>query len=144
MQFDPENKVIQLCIEGMENEGAGKPEEAEKLFLQAWNESENDFEKFTSAHYVARHQSSITEKLKWDEIALVAALNIKDESIKGSLPSLYLNIGKCYEDLKDYGLAIKNYKEALFYTNFLPANEYGNMIKNGIEKGLARISDLKW
>lgn len=52
MQFDPNNKVVQLCAEGMELEGQGKKNEALQLFQRAWKMATNDFEKFTSAHYI--------------------------------------------------------------------------------------------
>src|SRR5205085_2224516 len=39
------------------------------------------------------------DKLKWLEIALQTALKINDDSVKSAMPSLYLNIAKCYEDL---------------------------------------------
>src|SRR5277367_5389907 len=106
MHFDPDNKIVKLCAEGMMAEGRGQMEAAKALFLQAWHESESDFEKFTAAHFVARHQENVSDKLKWDELALEMAKKIKDESIKSSYPSLYLNIGKCYEDLHDSKLAI--------------------------------------
>ena len=67
MQFDPNNKIVKLCAEGMEMEGKGKQEEAGKYFLQAWSEATNHFEKFTAAHYVARCQKSVADKLKWGE-----------------------------------------------------------------------------
>lgn len=53
----------------MDAEGKGNPEEASKFFLQAWNEATNDFEKFTAAHYIDRHQESVNDKVKWDETA---------------------------------------------------------------------------
>ena len=59
MQIDPNNNVVKLCTQGMAMEGQGKPEEASKLFIKAWDEGTNDFEKFTAAHYVARHQKSV-------------------------------------------------------------------------------------
>jgi len=110
MEFSPNNHVIKLCVQGMDMEGKGKPEEASKLFLQAWNEATNDFEKFTAAYYVARHQKSVTDKLKWLETSLQAALKINDVTVKGAFPSLYLNIAKCYEDLGDLDNAKKNMK----------------------------------
>lgn len=58
MQFDPNNHVVKPCANGMDKEGQGKLEEASSLFFQAWNEATNDFEKFTAAHYVARHQKN--------------------------------------------------------------------------------------
>src|SRR3954469_20752659 len=139
MQFDPNNNVIKLCAQGMEMETKGLTEEAGQVFLQAWNEATNNFEKFTAAHYVARHQKSIADKLKWDETALQLALKINDETVKGSYPSLYLNIAKCYEDLNDYDNAKKNYQLALSFTNFLPDNGYGSMVKEGIARGIERV-----
>lgn len=123
----------------MELEGQGMPDEAGKLFIQAWNEATNDFEKFTSAHYIARHQETVSDKLHWDEQALKYALRVNARMISGSLPSLYLNIAKCHEDLKDLTKARENYKLALSYTQFLPGDGYGNMIKRGILNGLERV-----
>jgi tetratricopeptide (TPR) repeat protein len=140
MQVDPNNKIVKLCAQGMEMEGKGNPEEASKYFLQAWNEATNDFEKFTAAHYVARHQKSVADKLNWDETALQLALKINDDTIKGSYPSLYLNIAKCYEDLNDFDNARKNYQLALSFTNLLSDSGYGNMIKGGIMNGIERVA----
>ena len=139
MEFNQDNKVIQLCAKGMELEGHGKPADASSLFNEAWRLATTDFEKFTAAHYVARHQQYISDKLKWDEEALKYALQIDDETVKVTLPSLYLNIGKCYEDLDDFENAKSNYQAAFSFTNFLPDNGYGNMIKTGINNGLARV-----
>ena len=139
MLFDPNNNIIKLCAQGMSLEGEGKKEEALERFQQAWDEAANDFEKFTSAHYVARHQKSMTDKLKWDEIALNFALKINDENMKGTYPSLYLNIGKCYEDLNDFESAKENYELALSFTTFLADDGYGKMIKGGIMNGIDRV-----
>ena len=112
MEFNPNNNVIKLCIEAMGMEEKGKPEEASKLFLQAWNEATNDFEKFTAAYYVARHQKNTSDKLRWLETALQFALKVNNDSVKGAFPSLYSNIAKCYEELNDPGNAKKNYELA--------------------------------
>jgi len=139
MQFDPNNKIVKLCARGMELEGEGKNDEASKVFLEAWEQASDDKEKFTAAHYVARHQQSIADKLAWDETALELALKIKDASVKGAYPSLYLNIAKGYEDLEEFEKAAKNYETALTYTNFLHEDGYGRMIRGGVENGLERI-----
>lgn len=139
MQFDPNNNIVKLCAHGMEQEGEGNPEKAAELFLRAWNEATTDFEKFTSAHYVARHQKTIEDKLKWDETALNSALKINDGTINDSYPSLYLNVAKCYEDLNDYHNAEKNYRLALSFSNLLPDDGYGNMIRSGIINGIKRV-----
>lgn len=81
MEFNPNNNVVKLCLQGMDMEEKGKPEEASKLFLQAWNEATYDFEKFISAHYVARHQKDVSDKLKWLKTVLQFALKINDDSV---------------------------------------------------------------
>jgi rifampin ADP-ribosylating transferase len=140
MQFNPENKVVKLCAEGMAAEGLGREDEAMNLFIRAWDESSTDFEKFTSAHYVARHQKTITEKLIWDETALTHALNINDGSLDSSLPSLLLNIAKCHEDLNNFELARVFYLRAHSYISSLPDDGYGKMIKSGIAAGITRTN----
>ncbi|MGJ1349633.1 hypothetical protein [Sphingobacterium siyangense] len=90
MYLDPDNHAVKLCAQGMDIEG--KPEEASKLFTQAWNEAINDFERFIAAHYIARHQKSVADKLKRDETALHLAQEIKNNDVSGAFPSLYLNI----------------------------------------------------
>ena len=112
MDFNPHNPVIKRCIQAMAFEEKGNNEEASKLFLQAWKEATNDFEKFIAAHYVARHQKNVSDKLKWLETALQLALKVNNDSVKGAFPSLYANIAKCYEDLNDFDNAKKNYELA--------------------------------
>ena len=112
MEFNPNNNVVKLCIQAMAMEEKGKPGEASRLFLQAWNEATNDFEKFTAAYYVARHQKNVPDKLKWLETSLQFALKIDDVTVASAFPSLYSNIAKCYEDLNDHENAKKNYELA--------------------------------
>lgn len=112
MEFSPNNNVVKLCIQGMALEDKGKPEEASKIFLQAWNEAANDFEKFTAGYYVARHQNDVADKLKWLETVLEFGLKINDDTVRSAFPALYLNIAKCFEDLGDVENAKKNYELA--------------------------------
>jgi len=112
MEFSPNNHVVKLCLQGMAMEENGKPEEASTLFLQAWNEATNDFEKFMAAHYLARQQKNVPDKLKWLETTLQFALKIQDDSVKSAFPSLYLNMAKCYEDLSNPDKAKENYELA--------------------------------
>src|SRR5580693_2862354 len=109
MQFDPSNQINKLCAEGMFAEAKGEGGEALTLFLQAWSEAQNDFEKFISAHYLARGQKNIEDKLEWDRTALLYASKINDENVKACYPSLYLNIAKGYEDLNNFENARRNY-----------------------------------
>ena len=140
MLFDPENPVIKLCAQGMMLEGEAKPAEASTLFHQAWELAGNDFEKFTAAHYIARHQETVADKLKWDETALQLALKVDDPAMSGTYPSLYLNIAKCHEDMGDLIKAKENYLQALHHTSALPDDGYSNMIRAGVNKGIERMS----
>jgi len=140
MIFDPENNIVRLCAEGMASEGLGQMEKAKSLFEQAWNEAETDFEKFTAAHFVARHQNDTKGKLQWDETALENALKINHERMKASYPSLYLNIGKCHEDLEAFPQAETHYKLAYDHLDFLPDDGYGQMIRSGVLAGIERMN----
>ena len=100
----------------MAMEEKGEPEAASRLFLQAWNEATNDFEKFIAAYYVSRHQDNVRDKLKWLETSLQFALRINDETVKAAFPSLYSNIAECYEDLGDLETAEKNREIASSFT----------------------------
>ena len=119
MEFNPNNNVVKICVQGMVLEEKDKPNEASKLFLQAWNEATNDFEKFIAAHFVARHQKNNFDKIKWLKTALQFALKINDDTVKAAFSSLYLNIAKCYEALSDLDNAKKNYELAISFKDKL-------------------------
>ncbi|HEX4371703.1 MAG TPA: NAD(+)--rifampin ADP-ribosyltransferase [Puia sp.] len=106
----------------MNMEETGKPEEASKLFVQSWNEATNDFEKFLAAHYVARHQKTVSDKLNWLETALRLALKVNNNTVKSAFPSLYLNIAKCYQDLNDHVKA-KEYSDLAISSKFHPSDK---------------------
>jgi rifampin ADP-ribosylating transferase len=142
MQFDHDNKIVQLCAKGIMTEGEGKIPEARQLYDQAWDMAQTDFEKFVAAHYLARNQPDINENLKWNEIALQHALAVNEESVAMCYPSLYLNIGKSYEDMVNIDEALKNYLLAKRYTDKLTDDGYSNMIRAGIEAGLQRVQKL--
>lgn len=117
MEFNPNSNVIQRCVQAMDMEEKGKPEEAGKIFLQAWDEAANDFEKYITAYFVARHQENISGKLKWLETALQFALKINNDNVKSAFPSLYLNIARCYESLGDIDNAKKNHELSVSFRN---------------------------
>ena len=109
MEFDPINHIVKLCLQGMALEDKGNPEAAGSLFLQAWNEATDDFERFLAAHYIARHQENPGEKLHWLETALQMALSVNDVATKSALPALHTNLAKYYEDIGDPDNASRKY-----------------------------------
>ena len=117
MEFNSNNGVVKLCVQGMEMEGTGNIEEASRLFLQAWDAATDDVERFIAAHYVARQQQNVRDKLRWLETGLRCALNVNDDSVQAAFPSLYANIAKCYEDLRDPDNAGKNQALARSFTD---------------------------
>ena len=72
-------------------------------------------------------------------MALNLALKINDENMKGTYPSWYLNIGKCYEDLNDIESAGENYKLALSFAAFLSDDGYGKQIKGGLMNAIGTL-----
>lgn len=140
MQFDPNNPIVKLCAQGMEQEMAGRPALAKQLYHEAWEKAIDDTDKFTAAHYLARQQDTVADKLKWDETALALAQRIDSPEIKTVFPSLYLNVAKCYEDMGNPERARKNYLLAQSFTHLLGEDGYGKMIRAGIEAGLQRVS----
>lgn len=141
MDFDMENPVIKLCAKGMALEGEARLKDALALFMEAWELASDDVEKFTAAHYVARRQTSVEEKLRWDQTALAHALAVDERAVQSVLPSLYLNIGKCYEDMGNIPAALEQYRTAESYLCHLSHDGYGGMIRKGIQAGIARLTN---
>lgn len=102
MAFNPGSPAVRLCMQGMEMEGKDQPEEARRLFLQAWSEAADDFERFLAAHFVARIQMNAADKLQWLQTALQFARKVDDESVAAAFPALYSNIAECQEELGDH------------------------------------------
>jgi len=92
--MDPNNSVVRLCVQGMECEGRGRFEDAAQLFLSAWNESTDDFERCIAAHYVARHRKNPVDTLMWNQRSLDLADAVADDRVREFYPSLYLNMGR--------------------------------------------------
>src|ERR1700744_1393508 len=139
MEIDHNNKIVKLCAKGIMTEGEGKIAEAHQLYQQAWDSAVDDFEKFTAAHYLARTQTDPLENLRWNEVALNHALILNNNISETCYPSLYLNVGKSYEDIGNTVEATRNYLLAQSYTDKLPDDGFGKMLKSGIEAGLQRV-----
>jgi len=140
MQYDPNNKMVQLCVEGMNAEAQGNIELAKQCFQHAWDIAADDFEAFTAAHYVARNQDNPNDALHWNKEALRLAIATGKDDIKPYYPSLYLNVAKSYETLGNYDEAAKYYTLAAECSSSLPAGKYGEMIKMCISEGLKRTN----
>lgn len=108
MEFSPSNHVVKLCVQGMGLAATGQPEKAGELYLQAWNDATNDFEKYIAAYFVARQQKQVSEQLNWFKTTLAFALKVDDVAVKSALPTLYTSLARCYADLGDHDSARQN------------------------------------
>ena len=109
MEFNPDNDIVKLCLRGTGFEERGEIQEARRLFLEAWREATWGFEKFISAHFLARSQGDASERLNWLETALKLALDMNDDAVRSALPPLHSAIAGCHEELGDHEKA-KSYR----------------------------------
>lgn len=137
--MDPENPVVKLCARGMEYESKGNFNEASTVFMAAWTQSTDDFERCVAAHYVARHQKSQDEALIWNQRSLDYARSVGDDRVIGLFPSLYLNMGKSYEDLGRFDDARRFYAMTVEVLPTLPDNQYGKIIRDAVERAQERV-----
>ncbi len=110
--MDQNNPVIKLCIAGTQAEFDSDMEAACELYQQAWEAATNDYEACIAAHYMARCQELPEEIFRWNREALERANAADDDSIKEFYPSLYLNMGRSYEQLGDQDEAKKYFNLA--------------------------------
>ena len=139
--MDPNNPVVKLCAAGISAEMAGRRDEAARLYQDAWNARTNDYESCIAAHYVARLQSTPENALHWNAEALRFAKAANGEELGQFFPSLHLNLGKSYEDLKNFAEAKKFYLLAKKEVSILPEGGYAETVKRGIRAGLERIAN---
>jgi len=139
MLFDPNNKVVQLCVSGMNAELEGRAKEEEIQFQEAWELASDDLEKFAAAHYIARNHKSPLECLRWNMEALNHAKAISNKEVEAYYPSLYLNVAKSFETVGDLPEATRYFKSAAESCKQLPDGKYGEMIRSGISDGLKRV-----
>ncbi|HKN75284.1 MAG TPA: hypothetical protein VJW94_08905 [Candidatus Acidoferrum sp.] len=137
--MDPNNPIVLLCAAGMKAEMEARKDEARLLFLQAWEQSKDDFEACIAAHYVARHQETAKETLRWNQVSLALADAVGDERVQGFYPSLYLNMGKAYEDLGNREEAKRHYELAAASMSNVPEGRYGGIVRDGVKRGLQRV-----
>ena len=137
--MDPNNPVVKLCAQGIEIEMQGRRDEARSLYLQAWELRQDDVDACIAAHYVARHQETPAETLRWNELALTHAISAPADSVRSFLPSLYLNLGKSYEDLGDTSRARELYEQGEQRIKDVPDGGYAEVVRQGLHNALQRV-----
>lgn len=140
MKVDSNNPVVQLCAQGIELEMKGKIQEAKTCYEEAWEKTTNNYESCIAAHYMARVQDSVQNTWHWNNEAVRFADLVTKEKLDTFYPSLYLNLGRSYEDIGNISQARKYYQLAADRINTLPADALGNLTRQGIANGLERVS----
>lgn len=102
MEFSPFNPIVKLCLQGMELEAQNNLGKALNIYVQAWNEARNDFEKYLTSYYIAKLQEEKHQKLFWLESTLSFALKANNPAVNTALPSLYQTIAECYESSGEF------------------------------------------
>ncbi|MEU9118656.1 hypothetical protein AB0C96_02135 [Streptomyces sp. NPDC048506] len=133
---DPELPVVQLCVWGMQAEAEGRAELALGLFQQAWDRAVDDYEACIAAHYLARHQNSPKETLRWNQECLDRADRVGDERVQTFYPSLYLNMAHAHRSLGRSALAHDYFLRAAQRVGDVPDGPYGDWNRFAIAEGL--------
>lgn len=137
MIFDPTNPVVALCAAGMERDGT--PDEARRLFEQAWDARRDDFDASVAAHFLARHQPTPEATLHWNAVAVRHAESVQDGRANELFASLYLNLADSYANTGDTEAAIAASATALERLDLLPPGGYREFVAMGIHRLRTRL-----
>jgi tetratricopeptide (TPR) repeat protein len=134
--MNPDNPVVQLCARGMQAETEGRDEDASALFREAWDTATDDYDACVAAHYLARHQKSPEDALRWNQECLDRADRVGDERVRGFYPSLHLNLARAHQELGDRKTAYAHYRDAVEHMGEVPPGPYGDGIRYAVAEGL--------
>ena len=135
--IDPTNPVVALCAEGMAAEGT--PTEARRLFEQAWRARRDDYDAAIAAHFVARHQDTPADALRWHALAVQHAEAVADERATGLLASLYLNLGDAWATMGDVAAAAVAAQRAAEHLGAVSPGGYRQFVALGIRRLAERV-----
>src|SRR5690606_22693294 len=128
---DSTSSTATLCSEGIMAEGQGRVEEARRLYEQAWEQRQDDYDACVAAHFLARAQERPEDNLRWNQESLDRANAVGDERVSAFYPSLYLNMGLAHETMGNATEAGRFYKLAARRVDDLPEGPYGDMLRGG-------------
>jgi hypothetical protein len=118
----------------------GDPVAAHALFMQAWESRRDDYEASIAAHFVARHQPSPEETLRWNRLALEHAEAVSDDRAKPLLASLQLNLGDSYRLLGQYLEAKVAVTHGLASLEYLPEGGYRDFVAGALRRLQDRLA----
>ncbi|MFE7465909.1 hypothetical protein ACFU6R_17635 [Streptomyces sp. NPDC057499] len=133
---DPENIVVRLCAQGMQAETEGRDARARDLFLQAWEAAGDDYDACIAAHYLARHQPTPQETLRWNQECLNRADKVGDDRVRGFYASLHGNMARAHRDLGQIEQAREHFESAAERIDDVPAGPHQQWLRHRIAAGL--------
>lgn len=134
--MDPDDPVVRLCVQGMAAEAEGRADDARARFRQAWDTATDDYGKCVAAHYLARHQPTPEETLRWNQECLDRADAVGDDRVRGFYASLHVNMGSAYRTLGEADRAREHYVRAAAHIGDVPPGAYADWTRFGIADGL--------
>ncbi|MEO7503186.1 MAG: hypothetical protein ABIW94_11160 [Gemmatimonadaceae bacterium] len=140
MSIDGSSEVARLCAAGMNLDG--EPAAAQALFMQAWELRRDDYEASIAAHFVARHQASPEQSLRWNQLAVDHAEAVDDDRAQSLLASMYLNLGESLRVLGQCPEAMAAATRGLSCLEFLPAGGYRDFVERGLRRLEKRLSQV--
>jgi hypothetical protein len=139
--MDPNNPVVRLCAQGMRAESEGRNTDARALFQQAWQTAADDYDACVAAHYIARHQSTPEDTLRWNGECLARANRVAEDRVRDFYPSLHLNMARAYQELGDRGRAREHYLNAATCIDAAQPGPYRDGIRFAVAAGLRATGD---
>ncbi|MEP6495342.1 MAG: hypothetical protein ABJF01_21830 [bacterium] len=138
MRSELSNHVVALCAAGVAIEGT--PLEALALFDQAWAARTDDYDACIAAHFVARHQVTLEETLRWNILAVRHAEAIVDGRAAEFMASLYLNLGDAHAAVGNQPAATVAVETARTHLAALSSDGYRAFVTLGIERLEKRLT----
>ncbi|AXG81176.1 hypothetical protein [Streptomyces paludis] len=139
--MDSGNAVVRLCAEGMAAETENRTDEARALFLRAWEAAEDDYGACVAAHYVARHQPTPRETLRWNQECLTRADRVGDARVRGFYASLHGNMGRAHLELGEREPAREHFEQAAERLADVPPGPYADWLRLCVARGLRATRD---
>jgi tetratricopeptide (TPR) repeat protein len=140
MTIDSDNPVVALCAAGIAIEGDAPA--ARRLFEQAWEVRRDDYDASIAAHFLARHQATVEDRLAWNVRAARHAEVVADDRARELKPSLYLNLADAYLATGDRTEARAAIVRAAASLDDLPLSGYRDFVKRGIDGVLLRLDEF--
>jgi hypothetical protein len=133
--------------------GRGDRAAARRLLDEVWDEIGGErgdpLHVCVLAHAMADLQDDVHQELVWDQRALIAADQLTGDRVAeagvvlpvaGLYPSLHLNLSECYRKLGDLGLAREHLEKARDGMGALGDDEYGRLIRSGLDRLTALLA----